>query len=78
MELVVVIGAQVDAVALAAALGEPEHVDEEVEARLGLVGEKLDMSEMGDVVDRFGGHGGSRLAWWVVARAQYTVIAEQV
>src|SRR5579871_3295125 len=54
VKLVIVIGAQVHAIAFAAALGQPEHPREEIEARLRLVGEQLDVAEMGDVVDRFG------------------------
>ena len=56
MKFIIVKGAQINAVALAAALDQTENSREEVEAGFGLVREKFDVAEMGDVVDRFGLH----------------------
>ena len=55
--LVVVPGAQVDGVALPAALGHAEHVDEEAQAFFRLGGEQFQMAQMGHVHDRFIMHG---------------------
>ena len=55
--LVVVPAAQIDAVALLAALRHAHHVDEEAAALLEFGREHFDMAEMGDVVDRFALHG---------------------
>jgi SpoVK/Ycf46/Vps4 family AAA+-type ATPase len=56
VEFVIVPGAQIDGIALAPALRQAEDVDEEVEARLGLVREELDMAEMGNVEAGLGIH----------------------
>ena len=56
VKFVVVEGAQVNAVALAPALGKSEYAGEEIETGLRFIGEKLDVSQMGDVVDRLGLH----------------------
>jgi hypothetical protein len=58
VELVVVISPQINAVAVAAALAQAENPREEVETSLRLVGQHLDVAEMGDVVDGFIGHAG--------------------
>jgi hypothetical protein len=50
MELVIVEGAQIDAVALAATLGQTEDADEEVEAVLEFIGVEFDMAEMCHVI----------------------------
>ena len=46
--------AQVDGLPLPRFLLEPEHVDEEAEALLGLRGQELCVSDAGDVVQRLG------------------------
>jgi hypothetical protein len=56
VELVVVIGPEIDGITLAAALGEAQNIDEEVETRLRLVGEELDMAKMRDVKTGITGH----------------------
>ena len=55
--LVVVPAAQIDAVALLAALGHAHHVDEELAALLEFRRQHFEMAEMGDVDVRFGLHG---------------------
>ena len=52
--LVVVPAAQIDAVALLAALGHAHHVDEELAALLEFRRQHFEMAEMGDVEVRFG------------------------
>src|ERR1700722_5732539 len=54
--LVIVPAAQIDRVSEAPAFGHPEHVDEEREAALRRRRQEFDMTEMGDVHDRFVGH----------------------
>src|SRR5262245_24587729 len=55
--LVIVPSAQINTVALLAALRHPHDVGEELAAFLELRGEKFDVAEMSNVVDRFGCHG---------------------
>ena len=54
MALVIVPAAQIDRVALAAALGHAHDVDEEVQALVRLRRQQLDVAEMGEIEDRFG------------------------
>jgi hypothetical protein len=56
VKLVIIEGAQVDTVALAAAFDEAENTREEIEAGFGLIGQKLDMPKMRDVVYGFSLH----------------------
>ena len=51
--LVVVPAAQVDGIALAAALGHAHHVDEEAQALVRLGRQQLEMAQMGEVKHRF-------------------------
>src|SRR5882757_7920925 len=62
MKLVIIEGAQINAVAFAATLDETENAREEVKTGLGLVGQHLDVAEMGNIVDRFGLHACSSAA----------------
>ena len=54
VEFVVVVGAQVDRVALPPALGQTQDAHEEIEALLRLVGQQFDMAEMGNIENGFG------------------------
>ena len=57
VKFVIVPAAQIDRATLAAAFGEAEDVDEEMQAFLGLRGENLDVAEMGEFIGAFGAHG---------------------
>jgi hypothetical protein len=61
VELVVVPGAQVDGLALAAALGQAVDVDEEIEARLRLVGQQFQVAEVSHVEAGLMRHGSPSL-----------------
>src|SRR5918997_129767 len=54
--LVIVPAAQVGGIALPAALGHAEHVDEKSVALVELRREQFDMAEMGDIGDGLFGH----------------------
>ena len=54
MEFVIIPAAQIDAVALAPAFGQAQHIDKEMDAFGQFGGEHLDMAEMGNVMTGFG------------------------
>ena len=56
MALVIIPAAQVDGIALAAALGHPHHVDEKAQALIGPGRQKFKMAQMGHVHYGFSMH----------------------